>query len=158
MKIRGLNFLVLLVVLTGCAPQVTPAPPTETPPPTATAVVLETIVVEQLVPVKTPTPSPVHASATPLSYVPSDQAAALARQSGIVRIERAYCSYHPDIDGQPTFCNDQPYPNHTFTLLVWRADWSFLDGKCLLVQGDIDLYEGRPEIIADSLDQVFECP
>lgn len=151
------GFVLSFSLLVSCSPQVEQATPTDTPPdPTAT--VLSVTPIEELIPVKTPTVTTALVTETALSYVPSDQAAALAREEGIVRIERAYCSYHPDIDGQPTFCNDQPYPNHNFTLLVWREDWSFLDGKCLLVQGDIDLYEGRPEIIADSLDQVYECP
>lgn len=92
-----------------------------------------------------------------LSLVPSGEASAYNGQWLIVRIERAYCSYHPDIDGQPTFCNDQPYPQHDFTLLVWEQDWSHLDGLCLLVRGQVELYQGKAEIIVDNPNQVSEC-
>jgi hypothetical protein len=74
------------------------------------------------------------------------------------RIDRAYCDYRPDIGGQPTFCNDAPYPNHDFTLLVWGSDWSDLDGRCLLVTGEVVRYRGKPEIIAESRSQVDYCP
>ena len=89
--------------------------------------------------------------------VPSGEAAAYNGQWVIVRIERAYCSYHPEIDGQPTFCNDQPYPDHDFTLLVWEQDWSYMDGACLLVRGQVEMFEGKAEIIATSPNQVSEC-
>lgn len=150
--------LLLVFLMASCAPTVIEPTPTKTQAAPTATVLAVTPIIKELIPVKTPTATTALVTETALSYVPSGQAAALARQEGIVRIERASCSYHPDIDGQPTFCNDQPYPNHEFTLLVWGEDWRFLDGKCLLVQGDIDLYEGKPEIIADSLDQVFECP
>ena len=74
-----------------------------------------------------------------------------------VRIQKAYCSYRPDVNGAPTFCNDQPFPNHTFTLIAWGRDWTDLDGKCVYIAGVVEEYEGKYEIIADSRDQVSLC-
>lgn len=74
------------------------------------------------------------------------------------QITRAYCDFRPDINGEPTFCNDAPYPGHSFTLLVWGQDWSDLYGKCLLVTGEITRYRGLPQIVATSRSQVQFCP
>ena len=73
------------------------------------------------------------------------------------QIENAYCSYRPDVAGEPTFCNDAPFPGHSFTLLVWEQDWSDLDGKCLHVSGVISRYRGKLEIVAESRTQVSQC-
>ena len=73
------------------------------------------------------------------------------------KIPRAYCSYEPGVNGQPTFCNDARYPNHSFTLLVWGQDWSRYDGHCLLVTGVVEYYRGRAEIEATSSSQVSTC-
>lgn len=74
------------------------------------------------------------------------------------RIPRAYCSYEPADPGSPTFCNDAPYPDHSFTLLVWGADWTAFDGYCLLVSGYVSSFWGRPQIVATSTSQVAFCP
>jgi hypothetical protein len=120
--------------------------------------------VQPLTPESTKSPEPIEPITSQLTIdepslliIPSAEASAYNGQWVIVRIEHAYCSYHPDIDGQPTFCNDQPYPDHNFTLLVWEQDWGYLDGLCLLVQGQIELYQGKAEIIAEGPDQVSEC-
>ena len=75
----------------------------------------------------------------------------------ICKIRRAYCSYQPSTSGQPTFCNDFPYPNHQFTLIVWGSDWSDLDGYCLIISGYVDKYAGKPQIVASSRSQVSFC-
>jgi len=72
-------------------------------------------------------------------------------------IPRAYCAYHPEIEGYPTFCSDPPYPGHKFTLLVWGSDWSDLDGQCIVVSGLVENYQGKPEIVASSRSQVYSC-
>ncbi len=74
------------------------------------------------------------------------------------KIKRAYCSYQASTSGQPTFCNDFPYPNNQFTLLVWGSDWSDLDGYCLIVSGYVDMFDGKPQIVASSRLQVSFCP
>jgi hypothetical protein len=68
-------------------------------------------------------------------------------------IPNAYCSYEPNVDGSPTFCNDAPYPTNNFTFLIWDNDLSYLDGKCIVIQGNVVLYKGKPEITANSIDQ-----
>jgi len=73
------------------------------------------------------------------------------------KIRRAYCSYQPTTSGQPTFCNDFPYPNHQFSLLIWGSDWSDLDGYCLIVSGYMDRYAGKRQIVATSRLQVSFC-
>ena len=73
------------------------------------------------------------------------------------KISQAFCSYKPNIEGSPTYCNDAPYPNHGFTLLVWGRDWSKFDGKCLVITGNIYFYEGKPQIKATSESQVEFC-
>lgn len=72
-------------------------------------------------------------------------------------IQMAYCSYKPNIKGDPTFCNDVPYPNYSFTLLVWGSDWSDYNGKCIVVTGLVTLYKGKPQIEATSRSQVSFC-
>jgi len=134
---RWLWLILVLVLATGCAPASVGN----------TAGDSAAVVADDLVPV-----------ATPRVVIPAERAADYVRKVMLVRLDPAYCTYEPEVSGSPTFCNDQPYPNHTFTMVVWDQDWSYLDGKCIVVEGEIEIYEGRPEIIAESLDQVYECP
>jgi hypothetical protein len=92
-----------------------------------------------------------------VDFVPSEAAGEHVGEVIIVRIDNAFCSYRPDVNGAPTFCNDQPFPNHTFTLITWGKDWTDLDGKCVYIEGEVKEYEGKYEIIADSRDQVTPC-
>lgn len=73
------------------------------------------------------------------------------------KIPVAYCFYQPGEAGSPTFCNDEPYPNHAFTLVVWGEDWSDYDGRCILVDGIVTTYGGKPQITATGRGQVLEC-
>ncbi len=66
------------------------------------------------------------------------------------QIERAYCEYLPGVNGSPTFCDDRPYPNQDFQLVVFGDDWSDLDGECLIVSGFLERYTGRLQIKAGS--------
>jgi DNA/RNA endonuclease YhcR with UshA esterase domain len=76
-------------------------------------------------------------------------------------------SYRPDVNGQPTFINfDRPFPNHTFTALVWgdrRASFNpppevrFSEGTMVCVDGVIELYQGTPEIVVDGPSQISAC-
>lgn len=92
-----------------------------------------------------------------LEYIlPADAGNYLGQQVTVI-LPSPSCSYKEFINGSPTFCNDKPYPDHTFTLLVWGEDWSFLDGKCLLVTGEVSEYEGKYQIIATDLSQVAFC-
>jgi RNA polymerase-binding transcription factor DksA len=73
------------------------------------------------------------------------------------KIPVAYCSYQPGETGSPTFCNDRPYPNNAFTLVVWGDDWSDYDGRCILVDGIVTTYNGKPQIIGTDRRQVLDC-
>jgi uncharacterized protein YraI len=73
------------------------------------------------------------------------------------KIERAYCDFLPAVDGDPTFCNDRPYPNQSFVLVVFGEDWSDYDGACLMVSGTVSLYRGVPQILATRRSQVSYC-
>ncbi len=68
-------------------------------------------------------------------------------QTTTCMIERSYCSYKKSIKGSPSFCNDAPYPTNLFTFLAWGEDLSGYNGKCLIITGEVKLYQGKPEII-----------
>jgi Bacterial SH3 domain len=73
------------------------------------------------------------------------------------RVERAYCDYLPLLEGSPTFCNDRPYPDQSFALIVLGADWSDYEGQCLIVSGYLQIDRGVLEIQADNRSQVSYC-
>lgn len=143
--------LVLLSVLVAACnstptPTDTPKPPTHSPTPTNTA--------------RPPTHSLTSTPMSPscgLHAVPSERAGDYIGQIVTVQIDRAYCSYRPDINGSPTFCNDAPYPAHDFTMLVWDQDWSDYDGRCVCVYGEVTPYKGKPQIVLESRSNVSLC-
>jgi hypothetical protein len=73
------------------------------------------------------------------------------------RVERAYCDYLPALEGSPTICSDRPYPDQSFTLIVFGADWSDYEGRCLLITGFLEIDRGLLQIQADSRSQVSYC-
>ena len=120
------------------------------------------LILTSCVPVATPSPSPTSTSSRPpevpqLSVVQSSQARNHIGEILTIRINRAHCGYFPGTSGKPTFCNDKPYPNHDFTMVVWEKDWSHYDGACLLVYGAINSFEGKPEIEVKSSSSVSLC-
>ena len=156
--------LVLLSVLvSACSstptPTDTPKSSTHSPTPTNTArsaIPTSTPTNTPRPPTPTPTSTPTSASCGPRA-VPSEQAGDYIGQIITVQIDRAYCSYRPDINGSPTFCNDAPYPAHDFTMLVWDQDWSDYDGRCTCVYGKVTLYKGKPEVVLESRSNVSLC-
>ena len=71
----------------------------------------------------------------------------LARVCGVIATKRT-----ADTTGKPTFINlDRPYPNQTFTVLVWDKDaptvGNLPETGSLCVTGTVVLYRGTPEII-----------
>ena len=72
----------------------------------------------------------------------------------VCMVPKAYCTYRPDVNGNPTFCNDGPYSNYGLTLIARGQDWSDLDGECLVAIGNIEIYKGLPEIEATDRSQV----
>ena len=73
------------------------------------------------------------------------------------KLEKAYCDYLPDVEGNPTYCSDRPAPDHTFTLTVSGMDWSEYDGQCLVVSGYLEIDRGILQIQARNRDQVSSC-
>lgn len=148
-------------LLTNTATQInTPLPTrtadqTHTPLPTRTADQIHTPL-----PTRTATQifSTVLTATAPQIFTPDLCSQAQVGEEVTCRMPHAYCSYQPLVSGSPTFCNDAPYPTHAFTLLRWGEDWSYLDGKCLLVTGSIALYQGKLQIVAESISQVQVCP
>ena len=104
-----------------------------------------------------PSPTPRPPSPTPTKPIYPACSAATPGAFVTCQIGRAYCSYRPDVNGRPTFCNDAPFPGHSFTLLVWGQNWSDFDGRCLLVTGPITTFEGKRQFEATSRSQVEFC-
>ena len=133
--------VVITVVVTEAPPegagQQPPKPPSSQPPPT-------------LPPTSRPT-------LPPTSPPYNDCSRAKAETFATCRIQSAHCDYRPDISGEPTFCNDAPFPSHSFTTLVWGEDWSDYDGRCLVVTGEVTRFRGLPQIVATSRAQVETC-
>jgi hypothetical protein len=92
-----------------------------------------------------------------VTWVLSGDAANYLGQVITVRVALSYCAYKPGINGSPTFCNDQPYPNHGFTYLVWGEDWSHYDQMCVLVSGEIVEYDGKQQIVVEEEEQITPC-
>ena len=154
MKHQYLLSALLLVLLAACAPSPGPTP--------MVVVVVVTATPEASAPqpesVETQPPSqPAPTAVSNQHTIPSSTAGEYAGQTVTVRIERAWCSYQQQIKGNPTFCNDQPYPGHDFTLVFWGEDWSDYDGLCLLVNGMVTRYQGKAQIVAESREQVKLC-
>jgi len=158
--------LVLLSVLVsacGCTPTPTDTAESSTYSPTPTNTARPAT--PTLTPTDTPRPPTPTSTSTPIPTpescgshaIPSEQAENYIGQIVTVQMDRAYCSYHPDVKGSPTFCNDAPYPTHDFTMLVWSQDWSDYDGRCICVYGKVTLYEGKPEIVLESRSNVYPC-
>jgi hypothetical protein len=71
----------------------------------------------------------------------------LARVCGTIATKRT-----ADTAGKPTFINlDRPYPNQTFTVLVWDKDvpavGTLPETGSLCVTGTVVMYRGTPEVI-----------
>jgi Bacterial SH3 domain len=107
---------------------------------------------------KPPTPIARNTSTPRPEYIYCANTKSYAGSYVTCKIPFAYCEYQPSTSGSPTFCNDAPYPRNNFTLVFWSIDRSDLGGKCILVSGYVELYNGKPQIVADSSTQVSYCP
>ena len=99
--------------------------------------------------------APVPTQKAKASYILASDARAYIGQNVTIRIGYAYCFF--DWDLPATFCNDQRFPNHHFTMLKWDKDWSEYDGICILVSGKVSTFQGKPQIIVGSRSQVSTC-
>ena len=108
---------------------------------------------------------PSSASGETAACVTSNDASRLIGESACVRVLSVEASYRSDVGGQPTFCNDAPYPAHSFTALIWgdnRGNWStppeqLYDGACLNVCGLVTSYRGTPQIELAGPSQASFC-
>jgi hypothetical protein len=112
------------------------------------------------------TPPPIEASSTPgssggegeaVDWILSEAAVNFIGEVVAVHVDVSHCAYKPGVNGAPTFCNDQPFPNHTFTYLMWGVDLSRFDQQCVLVIGQIVEYDGKPQIVIENEDQILPC-
>lgn len=154
----GASLIVLGMLISGCGVQnLEDSQPSQTPmviTQLVTVIVKVTSTPVQQVPDPTlqlPTDAEVH------SWVLATDAADHVGENLQVRVETAHCTYQAGVNGTPTFCNDQPFPNHNFTFLVWGQDWSYLDQRCVIVEGVVELYQGKPQIEVSSTDDVSNC-
>lgn len=109
----------------------------------------------------TPTPTPVP------PCVPSAEALSVVGERTTVCGVVAGASYRPDVNGDPTFINfDRPFPNHTFTALVWgdnrgkfktAPEDQFGAGATVCVEGLVEVFDGMPEIVVSDPAQIETC-
>jgi len=162
MLIRAVVLLCVFLIglfMTGCGMD-----PVEIHQPSQTPAIVTQLVTVLVV--ETPTPKSFSLQITPLSISASvtkepwllpDEAANFVGQVVSVRIETVWCSYRAEISGSPTFCNDQLYPNHNFTFLMWGEDLSSFDQRCVVVEGLVEMYQGKPQIEVIDQDQLQFC-
>jgi exonuclease VII large subunit len=91
--------------------------------------------------------------------VPAAEAASHVGQS--VTVEGTVSEVHTARSGKATFIDiGGSYPNEAFTAVIFErsmssvGDVSGLAGKTVDVTGTIQVYEGRPEIVVSSRDQI----
>ena len=72
-------------------------------------------------------------------------------------------NYATASNGRPTFLNfDKPFPRHEFTVVIWGSDRSrfpsspesFYANKTVCANGLIELFRGKPQIIARNESQL----
>lgn len=153
-------FLCLTILFVGCDRKSEEIVPEIVP--TETLMMLEPTTAPTVTPEPTlqPTQPPINVTVTveeKNNWVMSNETGEYLGQVITVRVELSHCSYRANVNGSPTFCNDQPYPEHTFTYLVWGKDWSHFDQTCVLVTGEIVEYDGKTQIVVEEEGQVVPC-
>jgi hypothetical protein len=103
-------------------------------------------------------------SETCLDAIPWDQAYLYVGGKRTVEGPIAGTTFASESRGQPTFLNSgKPYPDpDRFTVVIWgydRVDFPFApevgyDNKRICVTGLVDMYEGSPQIMADSASDI----
>jgi hypothetical protein len=95
--------------------------------------------------------------------VPSAEAGQFVGETITVCGPVVSASYFEHIRGEPTFLNfDRPYPDQTFTVVIWGRNRGKFDvsphrlyaDKQLCVTGTVDTYKGMPQIVVESPDQI----
>ena len=99
------------------------------------------------------------ATASAQTTISTDQAKAHVGQTVVVQGRVA--SVHTSRAGHTYLNFDRPFPDQTFTAVIFRSDSSKFSnpaqwqGKTVRVRGMITLYRGKPEIILKEPDQLF---
>jgi DNA/RNA endonuclease YhcR with UshA esterase domain len=93
------------------------------------------------------------------AVVPASEASSHVGQS--VTVEGQVSGVHTARSGKETFIDvGGAYPNQTFTAVIFQrsmaavGDVGGLTGKTVDITGTIQTYEGKPEIIVTSRDQI----
>ncbi|MCC6180161.1 MAG: hypothetical protein IT305_33005 [Chloroflexi bacterium] len=80
-----------------------------------------------------------------------------AGKQATIAIPKVAASFQRDVRGQPTFLNDAPYPHHVFSVVIWGRNRAAFQpppesyqGRPLCVTGTVELYQQRPQIVAES--------
>ncbi len=129
-----------------------PRPRVVTPALVAPAVATAPVAAPASAAVKPAADPPVAAAVLPPINIKTTEASEhvgeLARVCGVVATKRTA----EDASGKPTFINlDRPFPNQTFTVLVWDKDAATVgelpESGPLCVTGTVVLYRGTPEIV-----------
>lgn len=99
--------------------------------------------------------------ATPTFAAPIAAVDAASHVGQSVTVESIVTEVHSARSGKATFIDmGGSYPNNAFTAVVFArnigvvGDVSGLAGKTVDVTGTIQMYEGRPEIVVSSRDQI----
>jgi len=96
--------------------------------------------------------------------LPPDQAAKHAGETATVCGVVAAAKFAAQVRGGTTFLDfDKPYPNSTFSALIFASDRAKFgapektaQGKDLCVTGKIEMYQGKPQIILKDPNQLAE--
>ncbi len=114
-------------------------------------------------PKATPTPTAGIRPASTGGTWTSSQASLHIGERGTVCGYVSGTNYATGSKGAPTFINfDKPYPNHTFTVLIWGSDRSkfpsspetYYRSKMVCATGLIEAYGGKPEIVVTTSSQL----
>jgi len=142
---------------TPAAIAVAPPRPRVVTPASTTAAAIPAVAPAPVVRATVATTPPASPTVTPPAVLPpiniktteaSEHVGELARVCGVIATKRTA----EDATGKPTFINlDHPFPNQTFTVLVWDKDspavGTLPEAGSLCVTGTVVLYRGTPEII-----------
>jgi hypothetical protein len=100
--------------------------------------------------------------------IPASEAAFHVGELATVCGHVASAAYIASTKGTPTFLNvGRPYPDQDFTAVIWgptRARFEqpperLFDRKTICVTGRIEAYQGKPQIVVESPDQILvEAP
>jgi len=149
-------FLLSAVLLSACG--TTPEAPTKTPEPIIQHSDLPTLTALPTTETPTQIPSSTPTLVSNSSIMDCKDANGKNGEFVTCKIDKAYCTFNPDVNGDPTFCNDAPYPDHQFTLLFWNQDLTEYDGKCIIISGVVGSFEGKPQIKTRNRARVTYCP